>query len=135
LLRVAVELAISFAPLPAMRWQQQMGAAWVAAGEPPASGRVMRWQPDKRANPIRSTTMPHLRRDLALVLAGLPAATVLAGGPADAQGTTPETLDQPGKIMLTVFLRHDETKTVDEINAHLTHDYRPYWEQAKRSAG
>jgi hypothetical protein len=139
-------------------------------------------------------TMPHSRRELALALASLPAATMLAGGPADAQGTMPETLDQPGKIMLTVFLRHDETKTVDEINAHLrqtgwyqkfppagvevvgwfvmmgigqvailrlppdklretnriiesaawggyrtefypTYDYRPYWEQAKRSAG
>ena len=25
----------------------------------------------------------------------------------------------PGETMLTVFLRHDETKTVDEINQHL----------------
>jgi hypothetical protein len=64
-------------------------------------------------------TMAQSRRDLALALASLPAATLLAGGPADAQATPPESLVQAGKILLTVFLRHDETKTVDEINAHL----------------
>jgi hypothetical protein len=139
-------------------------------------------------------TTSHSRRALAAALASLPAAAMLAAGPADAQGALPEPLDQPGKIMLTVFLRHDETKTVDEINAHLrqtgwyqkippagvevvawfvmmgigqvailrlppdklretnrviesaawggyrtefypTYDFRPYWEQAKRSAG
>jgi uncharacterized protein with GYD domain len=26
---------------------------------------------------------------------------------------------QPGTMMLTIFLRHDESKTLDEINAHL----------------
>ena len=62
--------------------------------------------------------MPHSRRDLALVLAGLPAAMVLAGGPADA-GHHAGNARSAWQIMLTVFLRHDETKTVDEINAHL----------------
>jgi hypothetical protein len=64
-------------------------------------------------------TMSHSRRVLAGALASLPAAAMLAAGPADAQDALPEPLDQPGKILLTVFLRHDETKTVDEINAHL----------------
>ncbi len=63
--------------------------------------------------------MAQSRRDLALALARLPAATLLAGGRADAQAAPPESLDQPGKILLTVFLRHDETKTLDEIDAHL----------------
>ena len=138
-------------------------------------------------------TMSHSRRAVAGALASLPAAAMLAAGPADAQDALPEPLDQPGKILLTVFLRHDETKTVDEINAHCgrqgvpkisacrcgsgrlvrddghrpggdpapppeklretnriiesaawggyrtefypTYDFRPYWEQAKRSAG
>ncbi|MDQ2803312.1 MAG: hypothetical protein M3Y41_11740 [Pseudomonadota bacterium] len=31
----------------------------------------------------------------------------------------PATLDEPGKMLLTVFLRHDEAKTVDQINEHL----------------
>ncbi len=26
---------------------------------------------------------------------------------------------EPGMMMLTIFLRHDESKTLDEINAHL----------------
>ena len=59
------------------------------------------------------------RRDLALALAALPAATLLDADEADAQGALPESFDQPGKMLLTVFLRHDETKTVDEINVHL----------------
>jgi hypothetical protein len=33
--------------------------------------------------------------------------------PAATPGTT------PGTMMLTIFLRHDESKTLDEINAHL----------------
>ena len=59
-------------------------------------------------------TTSHSRRALAAALASVPAAAMLAAGPADAQGALPEPRDQPGKIMLTVFLRHDETKTVDE---------------------
>ena len=47
-------------------------------------------------------TMSHSRRVLAGALASLPAAAMLAAGPADAQDALPEPLDQPGKILLTV---------------------------------
>jgi hypothetical protein len=60
------------------------------------------------------------RRDLGKLLAALPFTVALAGA-ADAQEapTLPPSLDEPGKMLLTVFLRHDESKTVDEINEHL----------------
>jgi hypothetical protein len=57
------------------------------------------------------------------MLGAIPAAAMLGPADAVAQGTAedtlPPTLDEPGKILLTVFLRHDETKTVDQINDHL----------------
>jgi hypothetical protein len=66
--------------------------------------------------------MRQTRRDLAGILGTIPTAAML-GSVAAAQGvaekTLPPTLDEPGKILLTVFLRHDQTKTVDEINEHL----------------
>ena len=57
------------------------------------------------------------------MLGALPAAVMLATTASRAQ-VTPETalptsLDAPGKMLLTVFLRHDEAKTVDQINEHL----------------
>jgi hypothetical protein len=40
----------------------------------------------------------------------------VAGSTADAQTSATSSADS---IMMTIFLRHDETKTLDEINAHL----------------
>jgi hypothetical protein len=63
------------------------------------------------------------RRQLNHLLAALPIAALAGPSAADAQATPgqglPPTLDEPDKILLTVFLRHDESKTVDEINEHL----------------
>lgn len=59
------------------------------------------------------------RRHLTRALAVLLAAGGVPGNAATADDQQAESLDQPGKILLTVFLRHDEAKTVDEINAHL----------------
>jgi hypothetical protein len=60
------------------------------------------------------------RRSFWRSLAGLPLLTAL-GRPTRAE--TPEPADspagKPGMQMLTIFLRHDESKTVDEINQHL----------------
>ena len=50
----------------------------------------------------------------ALPLAGLPIGRARAQAPVEASPT-----EGLGMEMLTIFLRHDETKTVDEINAHL----------------
>jgi hypothetical protein len=67
--------------------------------------------------------MRQTRRNLGAMLGTIPAAAMLGPAGAIAQGTAedtlPPTLDEPGKILLTVFLRHDETKTVDQINEHL----------------
>ena len=61
------------------------------------------------------------RRTIWRALSALPLATFFMGRqvveaqtPGDAAPT-----GGPGMEMLTIFLRHDETKTVDEINAHL----------------
>lgn len=58
-----------------------------------------------------------LRRD---IWRGLVAAVlgVWATRRAEAQ-TAPSPTGGPGMEMLTIFLRHDQTKTVDEINQHL----------------
>jgi len=56
------------------------------------------------------------RRTLARLLAALPFAAYAAqGARAAEQGASPA----QGQIMLTIFLRHNEEKTLDEINAHL----------------
>jgi hypothetical protein len=61
-------------------------------------------------------------------VAGLALAILLAGpGTARAQGAQPSAAApsaataeaQKGTFLLTVFLRHDQTKTLDEINDHL----------------
>jgi hypothetical protein len=44
------------------------------------------------------------------------ATVMVAGATADAQTSPASNADL---IMMTIFLRHDETKTLDEINAHL----------------
>ncbi len=66
--------------------------------------------------------MRQTRRDVGAMLGAIPVAAMLGPSGAVAQGAAesmlPPTLDEPGKILLTVFLRHDETKTVDEINEH-----------------
>ncbi len=60
------------------------------------------------------------RRSFWRTLAGLP---ILAALMQRAQAQTPpppsSPTGAPGMEMLTIFLRHDETKTVDEINQHL----------------
>jgi hypothetical protein len=61
------------------------------------------------------------RRRLSALLASLPF-LAFAGRSARAADQPPETTSPtggPGETMLTVFLRHDETKTVDNINQHL----------------
>ncbi len=63
------------------------------------------------------------RRDIAFGLGVLPAVAMPGAANAAAQDgpqqALPPTLDEPGKMLLTVFLRHDEAKTVDQINEHL----------------
>ena len=57
-----------------------------------------------------------------LIQAGMASAALIAEGSAAlAQNANTATGQQsaPGQMMLTIFLRHDETKTLDEINAHL----------------
>ena len=45
---------------------------------------------------------------------------LIAARPSRARAqAAPSPTGEPGEMMLTVFLRHDETKTVDEINQHL----------------
>ncbi len=39
--------------------------------------------------------------------------------PAFGQEAVPSPGQKPGTMMLTIFLRHDETKTLDQIQAHL----------------
>ena len=57
------------------------------------------------------------RRRFWATLASLP---LLALGRKQAKAQAlPSPTGGPGETMLTVFLRHDETKTVDEINQHL----------------
>lgn len=58
------------------------------------------------------------RRELWRGLLGLPLLSLFAR-PAMAQEAEASPTGAPGMEMLTVFLRHDETKTVDEINQHL----------------
>jgi hypothetical protein len=57
------------------------------------------------------------RRRLAAFLAGLPLLPFTRRAVAAEPSVSPT--GGPGETMLTVFLRHDETKTVDEINRHL----------------
>lgn len=58
----------------------------------------------------------HSRREFFQKTATATFAAVLAGAAADAQ-TSAES--NTNLMMMTIFLRHDETKTLDEINAHL----------------
>jgi hypothetical protein len=58
------------------------------------------------------------RRTVWQSLASLPLLASL--WPARAKAQTPQfPTGAPGQMMLTIFLRHDESKTVDEINQHL----------------
>jgi hypothetical protein len=61
------------------------------------------------------------RRALARLLASLPLAALVKanGARADAAPAAPPGDLPPGRVMLTIFLRHDEKKTLGEINAHL----------------
>lgn len=52
---------------------------------------------------------------MALVIAAILGLTMVA----PAQQTRESDSAQKGMMMLTIFLRHDETKTLDEINEHL----------------
>lgn len=61
------------------------------------------------------------RRRVWQSISGLPLVAA-AGGRAAAQppaGPLPSPSGGPGMEMLTVFLRHDQAKTLDEINSHL----------------
>lgn len=58
------------------------------------------------------------RRSFWQALASLPLLGGLWASQAKAQVQQAPT-GAPGQTMLTIFLRHDETKTVDEINQHL----------------
>jgi hypothetical protein len=50
-------------------------------------------------------------------------AAIWAGGPVSVAAQSPPpstgTAAQPGSFLLTIFLRHDQTKTLDQINDHL----------------
>jgi hypothetical protein len=46
-------------------------------------------------------------------------AAVVPSATADAQTSTESAESIANSMMMTIFLRHDETKTLDEINAHL----------------
>lgn len=53
-------------------------------------------------------------------LAGLPLLPALGRhAKADTQPSAESPTGKPGMEMLTIFLRHDESKTVDQINQHL----------------
>jgi hypothetical protein len=47
------------------------------------------------------------------------AAPLFAQAPAQNSDTKMSGENKPGTMLLTIFLRHDETKTLDQINAHL----------------
>jgi len=68
--------------------------------------------------------MEHRKRMSSTAAASLFAAACPATGPQLSQAEPPPAASaaapQPGSFVLTVFLRHDETKTVDQINEHLT---------------
>ena len=53
-----------------------------------------------------------------LAVLGMLAFLQPAGAQQPAPATAAET-DRSGAILLTIFLRHDQSKTLDEINAHL----------------
>ena len=55
----------------------------------------------------------------ALFSAGLCSATDLPPAAAQAPPAAAAAAPQAGSFLLTVFLRHDQTKTVDQINEHL----------------
>ncbi len=62
----------------------------------------------------------HWLVSLALIFGLLGGAARAQAVPAPAPpGAPPSTEAAPGAFLLTVFLRHDQSKTVDEINAHL----------------
>jgi len=57
-----------------------------------------------------------MRHTLSLLLLVLTAGSMILPTPASAQ--TPADSNK-GTILLTIFLRHDQSKTLDEINAQL----------------
>jgi hypothetical protein len=63
---------------------------------------------------LQQTDRPS-RRDFLQKATTTIAAAMVAGAIADAQPSAPNA----DSMMMTIFLRHDETKTLDEINAHL----------------
>lgn len=68
---------------------------------------------------MRSATKPG-RRNLARWLVSLPFFAALRPPRAGAETPPAPPGDlPPGHVMLTIFLRHDEKKTLGEINAHL----------------
>jgi hypothetical protein len=56
------------------------------------------------------------RRDFFRNTTATLATAMVAGAAADAQTSATSSADS---MMMTIFLRHDESKTLDEINAHL----------------
>jgi hypothetical protein len=54
-----------------------------------------------------------------VVAAGLCLALEHQPAAAQTPPATSATMPQAGSILLTIFLRHDQSKTVDEINEHL----------------
>ncbi len=61
--------------------------------------------------------MNPIRRRLLQIGAALPLAAAMFGSKEVAAQTN--TADTAASFLLTVFLRHDELKTLDEINQHL----------------
>jgi len=70
-----------------------------------------------------------MRHALALLLLVATAGSMIVPAPAVAQ-TPPD--PSKGTILLTIFLRHDQSKTLDEINAQLQKNR--YYEKFPRRA-
>jgi hypothetical protein len=56
---------------------------------------------------------------LTLLVMSATAATAQQQSTGGAQSASSSPSGKPGTMMLTIFFRHDQSKTVDEINAHL----------------
>src|SRR5437588_4076409 len=81
-----------------------------------SSVRVAR---DTPGNMLEERMTRTTRRGVMRLFGSLPiAATLVSASDAKAQSSAPGQEDQ-SQFLLTVFLRHDESKTLDEINRHL----------------
>ncbi len=73
------------------------------------------------ARPLTPEEGPVLRTPHAKLVAPLALAAVLAGaaGPGQPQAAPVAAPQDRGTLLLTIFLKHDESKTLGEIHTHL----------------